>query len=88
MPEREVSAGERGLDPEAVRQWLTNQEAAGRIIEEERERWLAQLDEGEAEQLYRDLVSLPQAEKREKEPSPVLLAMRRCLERLERLKLK
>ncbi len=75
------SGGQPGVPADAFRQWLAGQRMADKVVEEERHRWLAQLDQETALRLYLELVSLPGARPRERTPSPVLAAMRQAIAR-------
>ena len=72
----------RALDKQAVRQWLSGQRAATERIEVERAASLASLPPKRSLQIYLELWSLCGG-KCSETPSPLLLAMRRALSRLE-----
>lgn len=73
--------GRPALAADTLRQWLNGQRMAETVIAEERRRWLTGLNREEALHLYLQLVSLPDANRREPTPSPVLEAMRRATAR-------
>ncbi|MDA2930258.1 hypothetical protein MYX84_09970 [Acidobacteria bacterium AH-259-O06] len=65
------------LDPQRVRQWLQGHGKAQRIIQEERQTYLSQLDAAEALQFYTELLSCAgHADLRR--PSVLLMAMRKA----------
>jgi hypothetical protein len=71
----------RGLDRQAVREWLSGQRASGRVIREERVKFLLSLTPDRSLEIYLALAAAGQREPRER-PSAVLLAMRRAVARL------
>lgn len=73
----------QSLQADMVRQWLAGQSAAQAIIAEERRRWLAHLRPDEALALYLSLslLSIPGTTWPDREPSPMLMAMRQALAR-------
>ncbi len=71
------------LQADGVREWLAGQRTAQAVIDRERRRWLAGLDQQAALDLYLALVSLAGAAPR-RGPSPVLTAMREATRRLSR----
>lgn len=81
---QEMSRSRRDtLDHDAVRAWVRGQEAAQSIIEEERRQRLRDLDPEASLRLYMALLSFPSPRRRWTEPSPVLMAMRKAVERLQ-----
>ena len=72
----------KALDRQAVLYWLSGQRAATERIEVERAASLASLPPKRSLQIYLELWSLCGG-KCSKTPSPLLLAMRRALSRME-----
>ena len=72
----------RALDKQAVLDWLSGQRAATERIEVERAASLASLPPKRSLQIYLELWSLCEG-KCSKTPSPLLLAVRRALSRME-----
>ncbi|MDA2937138.1 hypothetical protein MYX75_02600 [Acidobacteria bacterium AH-259-A15] len=65
------------LDPQRVRQWLQGHAKAQRIIQEERQTYLSQLDAAEALQFYTELLSCA-GHTDLRRPSVLLMAMRKA----------
>ncbi len=72
----------RVLDEQAVRRWISDQRAAQERIRSERTIFLLGLTAEEALRVHRSLRDSAPQPKSER-PSPVLLAMRRALARLD-----
>ena len=72
----------RALDRQAVRQWLSGQRAAAERIGAEDASFLVALSPQRSLQIYLELWNLS-GEKCSRAPSPLLLAVRRALSRLE-----
>ena len=79
---RERGPISRALDGQAVRQWLSGQRAAAERIETERAAFFAFLSPERSLQIYLELWSLCGG-KCSETLSPLLLAMRRALSRME-----
>lgn len=75
----------RRLPADAVRQWLVGHREAQVVIERERRDWLVTLGQDEALRIYLELASLPRPKCAAETVSPVLLAMRRAIERRNRV---
>lgn len=74
------------LDPDAVRAWVRGQEAAQSVIDQERRQRLQGLDPEASLLLYMALLGFPSPGRPRAEPSPVLMAMRKAIERLQAAK--
>jgi len=81
LPRRSPRKGR--LDPASVRRWLEGQQAAQEVIEAERYRRLRELDEATALRIYLELRRLPTSGRAPEQPSPLLLAMRQAVARLQ-----
>lgn len=84
---QEMSRSRRGtLDPDAVRAWVRGQEAVQSVIEEQRRQRLRTLNAEASLLLYMALLGFPSPGRPRTEPSPVLMAMRKAVERLQAAK--
>jgi len=68
------------MDKNAVDRWRRGQAAASKRIEEERTRRAAAMTPAQSLRIYLSLQSVPRRKSSLREPSPVLIAMRRLLD--------